>query len=57
MPQDERYWALIRYTPKWSFEAAARKAMAEEGVDRNFRGLAAKLEEAVVQLVLPKLRR
>lgn len=57
LPRDDRYWALIHYTPKWSFEAAARKAVAEEGVDRNFRGFAARLEEAVVQLVSPKLRR
>jgi uncharacterized protein YbjT (DUF2867 family) len=57
LPANDRYWALIQHIPKWSFAAAARKAMAEEAVDPNLLGLAGKLEEAVVQLVSPKLRR
>jgi hypothetical protein len=57
LPHDERYWALIHYTPRWSFEAAAGKALAEEDVETDFRGFAGKLAEAIVQIVSPKLRR
>ncbi len=57
LPEDDRYWSEIGYTPKWSFEAAARRALAEEGSAASLRGVAGKLEEAVVQLVSPKLRR
>ena len=55
LPRDERYWAEIDYTPKWSFEAAARKALADEKRESGVRGLAGQLEEAVVQMVSPKL--
>ncbi len=55
LPSDDRYWSEIHYTPKWSFEAAARKALAEEALVLGVRGVAGKLEEAVVQLVSPKL--
>jgi len=55
LPKDERYWSEIRYTPAWSFEAAARKALADEATSPDFRGLAGRLEERVVQLVAPKL--
>jgi uncharacterized protein YbjT (DUF2867 family) len=55
LPKDERYWSEIHYTPEWSFEAAARKALANEATSSDFRGLAGRLEERVVQLVAPKL--
>jgi uncharacterized protein YbjT (DUF2867 family) len=57
LPRDDRYWPLIGYTPQWSFEAAARKALAEEARETTVRGRAGKLQEAVVQLVSPKLAR
>lgn len=57
LPHDERYWAEIGYTPKWSFEAAARKALADEALELSLRGVVGKLEEKVVQLVSPKLPR
>jgi uncharacterized protein YbjT (DUF2867 family) len=55
LPKDNRYWAEIRYTPKWTFEAAARKALADESLSTGLFSRAGKLEEAVVQLVSPKL--
>jgi uncharacterized protein YbjT (DUF2867 family) len=55
LPEDARYWSEIRYTPKWTFEAAARKALSDEAFAWSFREVAGKLEEAVVQLVSPKL--
>lgn len=57
LPRDERYWSEIGYRPKWSFEAAARKALAEEAPASGLGGRAGKLEEDVVQLVSPKLPR
>lgn len=57
LPRDDRYWPLIGYTPQWTFEAAARKALAEEALETTVRGRAGKLQEAVVQLVSPKLAR
>ena len=56
LPKDARYWTEIGYAPKWTFEAAARKALAAERVELSVRGLVGKLEEAAVQLVSPKLR-
>lgn len=56
LPQDDRYWAEIRYTPEWTFEAAAREALADEAVDASLRGAAGRLEEAIVQLVSPRRR-
>ena len=57
LPHDDRYWSEIGYTPKWSFEAAAREALAGEEMEPSFRGAAARVAEAVVQLVSPKLSR
>lgn len=56
LPFDDRYWAECGYRPAWSFEAAARKALDEEGWGPGLRGVAGKLEEAVVQLVSPRVR-
>jgi hypothetical protein len=56
LPADERYWAEIGYRPQWTFEAAARQALADERPEGGLRGLAGRLEEAVVQRVSPKLR-
>lgn len=57
LPHDDRYWSEIDYTPRWSFEAAAREALAGEAKEPSFRGAAARLAEAVVQRVSPKLSR
>lgn len=57
LPHDERYWTEIGYAPRWGFEAAARKALAEEELDKSVRGVAGKLEETFVQIVSPKLSR
>ena len=56
LPTDARYWAEIHYEPCWSFEEAARKALADERFEGGLRGVAGALEEAVVQLVSPKSR-
>jgi len=55
LPESDRYWSEVDYTPKWSFEDAARKALADESLDFSVRGVAGKLEEVVVHLVSPKL--
>jgi uncharacterized protein YbjT (DUF2867 family) len=55
LPTDDRYWGQIDYRPRWTFEAAARKALEEELRAPGLRGVAGKLEESVVQLVSPKL--
>jgi nucleoside-diphosphate-sugar epimerase len=57
LPRDDRYWAEIDYRPAWTFEAAARKALAEEGWPPGLRGVAGVLEETVVQLVSPRAQR
>ena len=57
LPEDERYWSAIDYTPKWSFERAAEQALADETEEASFRGAAARVGEAVVQLISPKLPR
>ena len=56
LPESDRYWSEVDYTPKWSFEDAARKALADESLDFSVRGVAGKIEEVVVHLVSPKLR-
>ncbi len=55
LPADARYWAEIGYQPRWSFEAAAQKALQGEDWRPGLRGFAGKLEEAIVQLVSPKV--
>jgi uncharacterized protein YbjT (DUF2867 family) len=57
MPVDERYWAEIGYKPAWSFEAAAKKALADEIAVNSLWGVAGKIEERLVQIVSPKLAR
>ncbi len=57
LPADARYWAEIDYQPRWSFEAAAKKTLLAEAWRPGLRGVAGKLEEALVQLVSPRLRR
>jgi len=56
LPESDRYWSEVDYTPKWSFEEAARKALADESLDFTVRGVAGRFEEVVVHLVSPKLR-
>jgi len=55
LAHDDQYWSLIDYAPQWTFEAAARRALDEETSSAGVRGVAGRLEEAVVQLVSPKL--
>jgi uncharacterized protein YbjT (DUF2867 family) len=57
LPHDERYWSEIGYTPRWGFAAAARRALEEEDSAADLRGVAGQFEEAVVQLVSPRLQR
>lgn len=57
LPRDGRYWETINYRPKWKFGAAAQHTLDHEKREHNLRGLVAKLEESVVQLVGPKLSR
>jgi uncharacterized protein YbjT (DUF2867 family) len=56
LPVDARYWAEIGHSPKWTFEAAAKKALAAERLELSVRGVTGKLEETLVQLVSPKVR-
>ncbi len=56
LPEGARYWKEIGYEPQWSFEAAARHALRSEPFRPTLRGVAGSLEEAVVQLVSPKLK-
>jgi uncharacterized protein YbjT (DUF2867 family) len=57
LPHDDRYWSEIHYTPAWTLEGAARKALADDEVARSLLGTAGQYEEALVQLVSPKLPR
>jgi uncharacterized protein YbjT (DUF2867 family) len=57
LPTRDGYWRAIGYQPQWSFEASARRALAQENSQRDFLGTAARLEEAMVQLVAGKLPR
>lgn len=55
LPQDARYWEEIEYSPRWTFDAAARQALSGEATGAGVRAMAGKLEEAMVQMVGPKL--
>ena len=55
LPADDRYWGEIDYRPRWTFEAAARKALEEELWGPGLRGVAGKFEETMVHLVSPKV--
>jgi len=55
LPHDDRYWDEIDYRPKWTLEAAARRALDEERTELSLRGIAGKLEESVVHALSPKL--
>jgi len=56
LPLDARYWQEIGYTPRWTFEAAARRVLAAETLELSVRGVTGRLEENLVQLVSPKVR-
>jgi len=51
------YWDVIGRRPQWSFEASARRALAEESTPGDVAGVGARLEEAMVQLIARKLPR
>jgi uncharacterized protein YbjT (DUF2867 family) len=55
LPEDDRYWSAIGYVPRWTVEAAARKALADEGRASTFRGVAGRLGESLVHQVSFKL--
>ena len=55
LPQDDRYWKEIGYAPKWHFAEAARDALSRERRSATSLGAAGRFEEAVVQLVSPRL--
>jgi uncharacterized protein YbjT (DUF2867 family) len=55
LPQDDRYWKEIGYTPNQHFVDAARDALSRETRQPTALGIAGRFEEAVVQLVSPKL--
>lgn len=57
LPDDGRYWNEIGYTPKWTFEAAARQALEGEKTSPSLRGVAGRLGESLVQLVSPKVNK
>ncbi|MDP1824455.1 MAG: NAD(P)H-binding protein [Archangium sp.] len=57
LPTDDRYWGEIDYRPRWTFEAAARKALKDEPWPPGVRGVAGVLEETLVQLVSPRVSR
>ncbi len=57
LPHDARYWEVIDYEPRWTFDKAARAALQQEVTERNVRGVVGKLGESVVQLIGPKLAR
>jgi uncharacterized protein YbjT (DUF2867 family) len=55
LPHDAHYWEMIEYQPRWTFERAARHALAREEAAPTFRGAVGRLGESMVQLVSPKL--
>ena len=55
LPRDARYWEAIDYEPRWTFERAARQALAREEADPTLRGRVGRFGEALVQRVSPKL--
>jgi hypothetical protein len=55
LPRDRRYWEEIGYEPRWTFESAARQALAQEEPEPTLRGAVGRLSEAMVQRVGPKL--
>jgi len=57
LPKDDRYWAMIEAPPRLRFDAAARRALAEEPFDWSVRGLTGSLEESVVGIVGRRLAR
>jgi uncharacterized protein YbjT (DUF2867 family) len=55
LPRDRRYWAAIDYEPRWTFDGAARHALALEEAEPNLRGVVARLSESMVQRLGPRL--
>ena len=50
LPEDERFWQLIRHSPLVSFDDAARRALASERWQAGARQRVARLEEDLVDL-------
>jgi uncharacterized protein YbjT (DUF2867 family) len=55
LPENDHYWSAIQYVPRWTFEAAARQALADEAHASTVLGVVGRLEEAIVQRVSFKL--
>lgn len=55
LPQDDRYWSEVNYRPRFTFEAAARKALDEEPGALARGAVREWVSEALVQWVGPKL--
>jgi uncharacterized protein YbjT (DUF2867 family) len=56
LPRDDRWWDLTGRRPEWSFEAAARQALAAERGARGVGGHIARLEERLVARIGPGVR-
>ncbi|MHB8875015.1 MAG: NAD(P)H-binding protein [Myxococcaceae bacterium] len=56
LPVNRRYWELIDYTPKWGFDEAAKRALAEEAGHPRTRGVGSAIEELLVERFGPKLK-
>lgn len=54
LPKDDRYWSTIGYAPRWTFEAAAANALADEPVHPGLRSVLGLIEEAMVLLISPR---
>ena len=57
LPVDDRYWGLIGHRPTHTFEAAARRALETEPPLQGLRGVAGRIEEALIQGIGERLGR
>ena len=55
LPRDRRYWEAIEYEPQWTFDQAARQALAQEEAEPTLRGGFGRISESIVQRLSPKL--
>ncbi|MET0592796.1 MAG: NAD(P)H-binding protein [Polyangiaceae bacterium] len=55
LPENDHYWSAIQYVPRWTFEAAARQALADEAHASTVLGMVGRLEEAIVHRMSFKL--
>lgn len=55
LPSDDRFWTLTAHGPLVPFDEAARRALADDAGATGLRGLVAGAEEALVELLGPRL--